>query len=214
MSRLIFPPVSVADESGLIGIGGEATIENLLQAYRLGIFPWPWSDEYLAWFSPPLRGVLFFDAFHVGRSLKKFLSRNPYEFAINKNFSSVIQACAEATNRKKQKGTWITSEMVNSYIALHEAGFATSYESYLDGNLVGGLYGVRINGYFSGESMFYSEENASKAALVFAVSHLQSEGLTWMDCQVITDTTKQFGASEIKRDLFIKLLNHSINFTS
>jgi len=210
MSRLIFPPVSVADESGLIGIGGHATVENLLEAYRQGIFPWPWSAEYLAWFSPPERAVLFFDNLHVGRSLKKFLNKDPFHFAINKNFNAVIHSCAAATNRKKQHGTWITDEMINGYIALYHAGFATSYETYHGDTLVGGLYGVRLGHYFSGESMFYHEENASKAALVFAVSHLQAEAVTWMDCQVMTDTTKQFGATDIERKYFLKLLQQSL----
>ena len=210
MSRLVFPPVSIADETGLIGIGGTASVENLLEAYSQGIFPWPWSDEYIAWFSPPLRGILYFQDLHISRSLKKILKHHQWTFAINKNFRGVISACAKVDNRTDQKGTWITAELIDGYCSLHDAGHAVSYEAYNGDTLVGGLYGVRTKNYFSGESMFYSEDNASKAVLVYAVEHLVSQNVTWMDCQVVTPTTQQFGAIEIKRNSFLKELKKAL----
>ena len=210
MSDLIFPPVSIADEHGLLGIGGEATVNNLVAAYSEGIFPWPWSDEYIAWFSPPLRAVLEFSSLHVSRSLKKAAGKNRYEMRKDYDFHAVITACGEATNRKGQKGTWITEDIYSGYEALHEQGLAHSFEAYEDNQLVGGLYGVKLGRYFSGESMFYIRDNASKLALLFAVESLRKEGVTWMDCQVLTDTTQQFGAIEIPRAQFIAKLKAAL----
>lgn len=212
MSNILnFPPVEEADSDGLLGIGGDLSPENLLAAYTQGIFPWPWTDEYVAWFSPPKRCVLLFDDLHISQSLKKVLRRNPFEIRFNTAFKQVITACAESLNRGKQNGTWITPSMIKGYTALHKAGYAHCVEAYKEKKLVGGIYGVQIGKYFSGESMFYTEPNASKVALVKLLEKLKNEGSTWMDCQVITPHTKAFGAKEISRNQFLKRLRKSLN---
>ncbi|HQH28949.1 MAG TPA: leucyl/phenylalanyl-tRNA--protein transferase, partial [Oligoflexia bacterium] len=128
-----FPDVSLTDESGLLAAGGDLDVESLLLAYRNGIFPWPVAGDYpLLWFCPPKRAVLFFDRFHVPRRLKKKLRSGRYDFRINASFASVISRCAEANNRKGEKGTWITPEMISAYVALHEAGYCHCIECLLE----------------------------------------------------------------------------------
>ena len=205
-----FPPVETADEHGLLGIGGDASVDNLIAAYSQGIFPWPWSDEYIAWFCPPTRAILEFKNLHISHSLKKFLKKHPFRLAISENFTEVMKQCGVSKNRKNQFGTWITPAIMDGYQELQHQELAVSFEAYHDDRLVGGLYGVRLGNYFSGESMFYAEENASKVAFVFAVEQLRQAGVTWMDCQVLTDTTKSFGATEIPRAEFLKLLRKTI----
>jgi leucyl/phenylalanyl-tRNA--protein transferase len=139
-----FPPVEHADEHGLLALGGDLDLESLLLAYTRGIFPWPISEEYpLAWFSPDPRGILAFDKLHLSKSLRKFLKKNPYEIRFNTNFEGVIMNCAKVS-RAENQGTWITEDIINSYINLHKKGFAYSVETYLDNVLVGGVYGVCI----------------------------------------------------------------------
>ena len=205
-----FPPLSKADKHGLLAIGGDLEVPSLLLAYSQGIFPWPFSDQTLAWFAPPMRALLFADKVHISQSLKKELKRARFEITTDTAFAEVIQACSELKNRGKQQGTWITDEMIEAYLALHEAGFAHSFEAKLDGELVGGLYGVRIGRYFSAESMFYRVPNASKVVLVKTIEHLKASGVDWIDCQVITPATESFGAVEIPRAEFMKLLSKAI----
>ncbi len=210
MSILIFPPVEESDEDGFLGLGGPVSVENLLNAYRNGIFPWPWSDDHIAWFAPPERAILNFSSFHIPTSLRKALKKSRFEIRINTSFREVIEGCANATNRKKQKGTWVTKAVVEGYVALHQAGMAQSFETYLDDKLVGGLYGVGIGGYFSGESMFYTVPNASKAALTYAVNFLESRGVRWMDCQVMNPNTEAYGAIEVPRQKFLHMLREAL----
>lgn len=206
-----FPPVSKADEHGLLALGGDLEIESLLLAYTLGIFPWPISEEYpLAWFSPNPRGVLFFDKLHLSKSFRKFLRHNPYEVKFNTNFESVILNCARV-KRLNQESTWITDEIVNAYIDLFKAGYAYSVETYHKDQLVGGLYGVCINKFYSGESMFHIEDNASKVALVSLMYTLNQRGVHWLDTQMVTPVVHSLGGVEIPRESFIKLLNKSLS---
>lgn len=213
--RIIFPNIEEADADGLLAIGGNTDAQNLLEAYRLGIFPWPWTDEYLAWFCPPKRAILKFADYHVSNSLKKFLKKTKFTYKRNENFEQVLIMCKETRERlnvkgHKPKGTWITSDVINGYLELHKLGHAVSYETFLDNKLVGGLYGVSINKYFSGESMFHIVENASKAAMYYAVVDLSTRGVSWIDCQVLNPHTQSIGASEIDRDQFISLLDTAI----
>ena len=205
-----FPPIEIADSSGLLAIGGDLELESLLLAYSSGIFVWPPEPEVLAWFSPNPRAILFLDDFKIPKSLKKFLKTANFTFAINQNFERVIRSCSEITNRGDQHGTWITESVISAYIELHKARHCHSFETYLDGELVGGLYGVSINGMFAGESMFYRVENASKAAFCFLVENLKAQNCAWIDCQVLTPLLESFGTSEVERDSFLKLLEQSL----
>ena len=204
-----FPHINSADEHGLLAVGGDLEVESLLLAYKSGIFPWPLDDEYLTWFSPPKRAILFFENFKINKSLKKAIKNTPYEIKINTNFEQVIKNCAQA-KRPKQNGTWITDEMVQAYIDLHNTGYADSYEVYINKELVGGIYGVRINKLFSAESMFHKTPNASKIALYSLVHDLKFKGFTFIDCQVQNPFLETLGVTEIERGEYLKMLEGSI----
>jgi len=208
-----FPPLELADpETGLLAVGGDLEIDTLELAYRNGIFPWPLIDKQLLWFAPPERTILEFKDFHCPKRLQRSLVSSSFDLKVNTNFLAVIKACATSQNRKSQHGSWITNDMVNAYYNFHEAGFAHSFEAYnTKGELVGGLYGVRINDYFAGESMFYMETNASKFALVHTVAYLEKDGLTWMDVQQHTPLLASFGAKEIPRTQFMNMLAEALN---
>ncbi len=205
-----FPPLEEADEHGLLAIGGDLEVDSLLLAYSQGIFPWPISDEYpLAWFSPDPRGILIFEKLHLSKSFRKFLKKNPYEIKFNTNFEAVIMNCSRI-KRNNQSSTWITPEIINAYIELHKLGFAYSIETYLDGHLVGGVYGVCINRFYSGESMFHLEDNASKVALVSLMYMLKQRDIGWLDTQMVTPVVAGLGGVEIPRETYIKMLLNSL----
>lgn len=210
MSIVAFPPIGDADEHGLLAVGGDLEPDSLLLAYRSGIFPWPLDEHILAWFAPPQRALLFFDRIHIAKSLQKERRRKEFTFAFNRNFEAVVAQCAEMKNRGAQQGTWITEGIQEAYIRLHQLGYCHSIETYHDGELVGGLYGVSIGSMFAGESMFYRRPNASKLALLHLCDYLQSRGATWLDCQVMTPHLKQFGAIEVPRDEYMNLLRTAI----
>jgi len=201
-----FPPLSRADKHGLLAIGGDLEVDSLLLAYSSGIFPWPFEDDTLAWFAPPKRAVLFADKLHIAQSLKKELKRDRFEFTTNTAFEEVMRACSELKNRGMQQGTWITEDMISAYCEMHRCGFAHSFEAKLNGKLVGGLYGVKIDKYFSAESMYYRVPNASKIVLVKTVEFMKAQGTEWIDCQVVTPATKSFGVQEVTRAEFMKML--------
>lgn len=210
MAIVEFPPIETADEHGLVAIGGDLEIESLLLAYSKGIFPWPISQEYpLAWFSPDPRGILIFDNLHLSKSFRKFLKKNPYEIRFNTNFEAVIMNCA-MVSRKGESSTWITQDIINSYIELFKNGFAYSIETYRDDHLVGGVYGVCINRFYSGESMFHLEDNASKVALVSLLYMLNNRGIGWLDTQMVTPVVESLGGIEIERATFIQMLEVSL----
>ena len=213
MSILEFPPVDSADENGLVAIGGDLEVDSLLLAYESGIFPWPISEDYpLAWFSPNPRGVLKYENFHISKSFKKFIKKTDLHVEFNQNFETVIMNCAIA-KRKDQSETWITDQLIQNYIDLHKAGHAYSAETYKTENgqkyLVGGVYGVCISNFFSGESMYYSEDNASKLALYTLMEKLNSHGISWLDTQMVTPIIKDFGGMEIPREEFLELIKSS-----
>lgn len=201
-----FPSVEDADEYGLLAMGGDLEVESLLLAYRSGIFPWPVFDKrVITWFAPPERTVLFLKDFKIPKSVQKLRAANKFSFAIDKNCPEVIRRCA-ASKTRREKGSWITSRMIEGYINLHHAGYCHSVECYEGDELVGGLYGVSIGGTFAGESMFYDRSGASKLSLCYLVEHLQERGATWIDCQQMTPLLASFGAVEISRDEFMQLL--------
>jgi leucyl/phenylalanyl-tRNA--protein transferase len=201
--RPIFPPPELADEEGLLAVGGDLAIERLLAAYANGIFPWYEPGGPILWWSPDPRLVLFPDELHVSRRLARTLRSGRFTTTRDAAFPRVIRACAEA-ERPDQPGTWITPEMQRAYIRLHEAGFAHSVETWRDDNLVGGIYGVRLGRTFFGESMFHAETDASKVALVALVDWLKSGGIGLIDCQVSTPHMLRMGAREVPRAEFLR----------
>lgn len=200
-----FPEPGQMDEEGLIAISEALDIERLRVAYDSGIFPWYNAGEYVQWWCPDPRFVLFPEALKISASMRKILKQGIFEVTFNQEFAGVIKACA-AVPRKGQSGTWITEEMQACYIQLHQEGRAESVEVWHQGELVGGLYGVRSGKVFCGESMFAKMSNASKAGFILWVQHLQRQGVTLIDCQVYTEHLESLGAQEISRDEFLKYL--------
>lgn len=199
-----FPDPCDTGPEGLLALGGDMHPDSLLLAYRQGIFPWPIEGApALTWFSPLERGVLDFAEIRLPRSLRKFAAKNPYRFTFDQAFEKVIDAC-QAAHRPGQPGTWITPELKKAYIKFHEAGHAHSVETWspISGALVGGMYGVFLDGVFAGESMFYREPNASKLALLHLIERLRSRGIEWMDIQVQTPHMQALGGKLISRDDF------------
>jgi leucyl/phenylalanyl-tRNA--protein transferase len=200
-----FPPPEYASPEGIIAVVGSLTVENLLNAYRRGIFPWPMEGWPLTWFCPPERAILRFAELHVASSLAKVARRAPYQLTIDRDFRRVVAACAAAP-RPDQDGTWITPAMIRAYGELHDAGHAHSVEVWDGEELVGGLYGVDAGGVFGGESMFHRRPNASKLALLHLIDHLRERGAEWLDIQVMTPHMQALGATPIDRADFLRLL--------
>ncbi|MGR8997433.1 MAG: leucyl/phenylalanyl-tRNA--protein transferase [Gammaproteobacteria bacterium] len=202
-----FPLASKAlkEPDGLLAIGGCLSINRLLNAYRHGIFPWYNAGEPILWWSPNPRLVLFPDKLIVSRSLRKTLRKNYYSVTFDQAFSEVITACAES--RKENTGTWITADINRAYNELHRLGIAHSAEAWLNGSLVGGLYGVALGRVFFGESMFHTRTDASKVAFVRLVEQLKAWDYQLIDCQVHTSHLASFGAEEINRSYFAQLLD-------
>jgi len=210
--KSIFPDPNLASEDGLLTVGGFISPEILLDAYSHGIFPWPISvDLPLAWFSPDPRGVIFLENFSISKNLKKTLKQTNFYCRFNTQFEKVIKGCARHHSQNFSKETWITPEMIKGYCELHQKGHAYSIETYNKHNeLVGGVYGVNIGGFFSGESMFYTEDNASKFALFTLLEFLQSKKITMLDTQMTTPITEKFGATYIARAEYLEHLNKSL----
>lgn len=207
---LVFPPPHLAIEDGLLAVGGDLSVERLLLAYRSGIFPWYSEGDPLLWWSPDPRMVLFPDELHVSRSLDRALKKGEYTVTMDTAFPSVIQACAEARGPRRD-GTWITSEMELAYCALHDAGYAHSVECWKEGALAGGLYGVSLGACFFGESMFSLATNASKVAFVRLVRQVAAWDFHFVDCQMYTPHLARFGAKEVARKQFLRLLRDGLN---
>lgn len=205
MPLLRFPDPRDSTPEGIVAVGGNLEPQNLLQAYRAGIFPWPIEGWPLAWFCPPERAILNFDQLHTPRSLARERKRAKFRFSIDRNFRGVIEACSGIT-RAGEAGTWITPQMIHAYTELHRLSRAHSVEAWEGDELVGGLYGVDADGAFAGESMFYLRPNASKLALLHLLEHLRRRGLDWIDIQVMTPHMEMLGAELISRDQFLNKL--------
>ena len=205
MRLLDFPNPRYTADHGIVGLGGDLHWQNLVAAYRKGIFPWPIEDLPTPWFCPQERAVLFFDELHVSRSLLRAARKGDFRFTVDEKFSEVIRECSRAP-RPQQDGTWITGEMMEAYCELHRRGFAHSVEVWQEHALVGGLYGVDPGGAFSGESMFFLQPNASKLALLFLIDRLRAKGLEWIDIQMMTPHMEALGARLIPRIEFLDLL--------
>lgn len=202
-----FPPVTKAlrEPDGLLAIGGCLSQSRLLNAYRHGVFPWYNPGEPILWWSPDPRLILFPDQLVISRSLRKTLRKAIFSVTFDQAFNEVITACADP--RKDSTGTWITTAVNSAYNQLHKAGFAHSVETWQGDKLVGGLYGVALGQVFFGESMFHTQTDASKVAFATLVEQLQSWGYRLIDCQVHTRHLESFGARQIDRNAFIKLLD-------
>jgi leucyl/phenylalanyl-tRNA--protein transferase len=200
-----FPDPRTADAHGVVAMGGDLEPASLLLAYRQGIFPWPVEGMPLLWFCPPARGVLEFDALHVARRLARARAHTTLRFTIDAAFPTVIRRCATVP-RPGQRGTWITGEIRRAYIRLHGLGIAHSVEAWNGRRLVGGVYGVAVDGAFAAESMFHLESDASKLALLHLIDHLAGRGLDWLDIQVLSPHLARLGARSIPREDFLAKL--------
>ncbi len=205
--HLEFPPPHLADESGLLAIGGDLSPERLLLAYQNGIFPWYNAGQPILWHSPDPRMVLFPSALKVSKSMRQLLRKELFEVTINKAFEKVIRACS-GIPRAGQEATWITDDMIAAYIKLHELGHAVSVEVWQEEQLVGGLYGIDLpeQKVFCGESMFSTVSNASKVGFITWVQQLQEQNYKLIDCQVYTEHLASLGADEIYRTAFLEYL--------
>lgn len=206
---LVFPPPERASHEGLVAVGGDTRPERLMLAYSQGIFPWPHQGMPLLWFSPDPRFVIPLEHAHVGRSLRKRVRSGDYEIRADTAFARVLEGCA-GVPRPGQDGTWITDEIRNGYLALHERGYAHSIEAWKDGELVGGLYGVSLGKSFCGESMFALAPDASKVAMVTLLGNLVHWGFHFVDCQVYTEHLERFGAMEMPRAEFLQALRLAV----
>ncbi len=204
-----FPDTESADEYGIVAAGGNLSPGMLLSAYRQGLFPWYSEGEPILWWSPDPRFVLFPDNLHISRSMIRTFKRNRFRYTIDTSFEKVIRECG-AVERKGQDATWITGDMIEGYVTLFKLGFVHSVEVWLDGELVGGLYGVSLGSLFFGESMFHLVPDASKAGYILFVRALQRHRFTLVDCQVFTPHLASLGAQNISRTEFMKNLKKGL----
>lgn len=208
---LIFPSPENAEPDGLLAVGGDLSSERLLLAYQMGIFPWYSERQPILWWSPDPRMILEPSEFHLSRRLRQTLKKALFKVTFDRAFANVIRACA-SVQRRDQHGTWITPEMQQAYIRLHKQGYAHSVESWFEGELVGGVYGVSLGRCFFGESMFFFRTDASKVALAALVERLKAWDFSMLDAQMITRHLLSLGAKEIPRRVFLKRLREAIRF--
>jgi len=200
-----FPSVEEASPEGILAIGGDLSPERLILAYKSGIFPWYSEGDPIIWYSPDPRMVLFPENLKISKSMRQLIRKDEFSITFNQDFKNVIANCQHIF-RKDQPGTWITNDMKEAYIELHEMGLAKSVEVWKNSELVGGLYGIDLGTVFCGESMFSKASNTSKLAFIFLVEKLQSEGYELLDCQVYNEHLASLGAEEISRNDFLKYI--------
>ncbi len=205
-SSVEFPPVELARADGLLAVGGDLRAERLLRAYKHGIFPWYNEGEPILWWSPDPRLVLFPSKLHVSRRLARVIRQRRFDVTCNLEFRKVMELCG-LVRKERGEGTWINPQMLDAYCRLHDLGYGISVESWYQGELVGGLYGILFGSVFFGESMFAIKKEASKVAFVHMVKAFCQRGLRLVDCQVETGHLKRFGAQLIPRSLFNQLLD-------
>ncbi|MDR1904542.1 MAG: leucyl/phenylalanyl-tRNA--protein transferase [Treponema sp.] len=206
--RFLFPAPEEST-SDIIAVGGNLSPGILLSAYEQGIFPWYNAEDPILWQSPDPRFVLFPENLHISASMKKIFKKKEFAIALDRNFPLVIRYCAQA-ERPGQNGTWITKDIIDAYTELHRLGWAHSAESYVEGELAGGCYGIRLGRVFFGESMFAKRSNASKAAFLTLAGALFADGLAFIDCQVHTDHLESLGGRELSRRRFLVLLRKTL----
>lgn len=212
ISSVDFPDPRETLAEGIIAIGGKLDVGTLYAAYSQGIFPWPQPGLPMLWFSPEKRGVLIFKDFKVPESLRRYRRKNPQiEFTVNRDFQQVIEECSKQP-RPGQDGTWITPTMKRAYLQFFEAGYGLSVEVREEGILIGGIYGVLVNGVFSGESMYYKRPNASKLALWYLVELLEGQGHEWIDVQMVTPVVGSMGGKYVEREEYLQMLEERHQF--
>jgi len=204
--ELSFPNPNLADKRGYLAIGGDLSTDRLLLAYRNGIFPWFNEGSPIVWYSPNPRMVLFPKDLYVSKTMRQVLERGYFQITYNTAFENVISNCS-TVYRDGQFGTWITKDMISSYVKMHQLGYAHSIEAWQNGELVGGLYGIALGKCFFGESMFAKVSNASKAAFITLVRRLDELGFFLIDCQIYTEHLASLGANLIPRVLFLDYLD-------
>lgn len=203
--KLQFPHPDEASPEGIVAIGGDLSTARILLAYQQGIFPWFDDDDPILWWSPDPRMVLFPENLRVSKSMRKVLRDQVFKITFNTCFRAVIENCS-AIKREGQLGTWITDDMIEAYVQLHNMGKAISVEVWQKETLVGGLYGIDMGNFFCGESMFAKVSNASKAGFITLVQQLQARNYKFIDCQVHTDHLESLGAEEVPRAEFLQLI--------
>lgn len=208
--EIVFPPPELADDDGLLAVGGNLSVDRLVLAYSMGIFPWYSGKSPILWWSPDPRLILFPKELKVSRSLQQTIKKDIYQVTTNAAFEDVIRNCATIT-RKGEDGTWITDDMIEAYIRMHKAGYAHSVEAWDGDELAGGLYGIIMGKAFFGESMFAKKSDASKVAFATYALKLAEKGFDLIDCQVTTAHMKRFGAREISRIEFMKHLKNALH---
>lgn len=203
--QIIFPPIDHAEENGLLALGGDLSKKRLILAYESGIFPWYSENQPILWWSPDPRFVLFTDKIHISGSMKRVIRSGAFQFRMNSAFNEVIENCASLP-RRGQDGTWISDDMKQAYLKLHHEGKAWSFEAWQDNKLAGGMYGVKCDKYFAGESMFSLVSNASKYALIEACRYLMEIKIAILDCQIHSGHLERMGATYISRKQFENFL--------
>jgi len=204
-----FPNPQLADEDGLLAVGGDLSVKRLIQAYINGIFPWYNSDEPILWWCPKKRYVIFPDKIHISKSIRKYLRKHKIELVLNRDFRDTMHRCRM---KREEEGTWISDDMEQAYFRLHHAGFAVSAEAYEDGELAGGLYGVSIGKCFFGESMFSDKANGSKTALILFSGILEEQGFLFIDCQFYTEHLESMGGQYISWEKYEELLRKGTRY--
>jgi leucyl/phenylalanyl-tRNA--protein transferase len=204
---LSFPDHRAANREGLLALGGDLSVPRLLLAYRSGIFPW--TDEPLTWWSPDPRAIFEINSFRPPRRLESKLRQKPFDLTLDRDFHAVIHACAEPSAGRES--TWISRRFIEAYTELHRRGHAHSVEAWRNGRLIGGIYGVAINGFFAGESMFHRETDASKIVLCHLMDHLRARKFSLFDTQVLSPLTARLGAIEIRRHDYLKRLDTALH---
>lgn len=206
LSSVQFPDPRDTLAEGIIAVGGKLDVATLYEAYSQGIFPWPQEGMPMLWFSPERRGVLIFKDFKIPESLRRYRRQHPQiTFTVNKDFQQVLEECSKQP-RPNQQGTWITPAMKRAYLDFCDEGFCLSVEVRENNIVIGGIYGVLIQGVFSGESMFYKKTNASKLALWYLVDHLQAQGHEWIDVQMVTPVVESMGGKYVDREVYLTML--------
>jgi leucyl/phenylalanyl-tRNA--protein transferase len=203
-----FPPPNLADRSGLLAVGGDLSPERLILAYSMGIFPWFNQNEPILWWSPNPRFILFPEKVIVSKSMKQIFKAKKFKITFDQNFPEVIKNC-QKIYRPNQGGTWITDEIIEAYVQLHQIGFIHSVEVWLENELVGGLYGGTMGKCFYGESMFAKESNASKVGFLTLVRNLQLQNYQIIDCQVYTKHLESLGAEKMPRKKFLEYVSNN-----
>ena len=207
--NISFPNPELANEDGILAVGGDLSVERLLLAYQIGLFPWFNPEDPILWWSPDPRFVLFPSELKIAKSMRSYFNQRKFEVTFDKDFEKVIRACKDQYRGGQIGGTWISEDMVEAYCDLHKAGFAHSVEVWKEDDLVGGLYGVSIGKVFFGESMFAKENNASKVGFIALVRVLESLGFKLIDCQQETAHLKSLGGRSIKRSDFLTFLEEN-----